>query len=106
MTIQLLEQVCDTLKAANLTRSEREFCEQWLAKSECYMRTLRFRDLDPSAEALATLSSKLGYYINQLAARDDATSAHWFGVLKKARTQTQTVLELRLKQRWQSVCSQ
>jgi hypothetical protein len=106
MTIRLLEQVYDTLKAANLTNSEREFCEQWLAKSECYMRTLRFKNLEPSAEALATLSSKLGYYVNELARRNDETSAHWFEVLKQARKQTQTVLEVRVRQRWQSVCSQ
>ena len=48
MTIQLLEDVYSTLKSANLTASEREFCEQWLAKSECYMRTLRYNNIDPS----------------------------------------------------------
>lgn len=106
MTIQLLEQVCATLKEANLARSEREFCEQWLAKSECYMRTLRFQNIEPSAEALATLSSKLGYYVNELARRDDETSAYWFNVLKQQRKQTQAVLELRVRQRWQAVCAQ
>lgn len=37
MTIRLLEEVCDTLRSANLVQTEREFCEQWLAKSECYV---------------------------------------------------------------------
>ena len=42
--------------------SEREFCERWLGKSECYMRTLRFSQIKPSADALATVSNKLKYY--------------------------------------------
>lgn len=106
MTTQLLETVCDTLKSANLTRSEAEFCELWLAKSECYMRTLRFNGLEPSAEALATLSSKLGYYVNELATRDDYTSQHWAIVLRELRAQTQVALEERVRARWQGACAQ
>jgi len=106
MTIKLLETACETLKTANLTRSEQQFCEQWLAKSACYMRTLRYNDLEPSAEALATLGSKLGYYANELAARGDDTCVYWSDVLTKLRTQTQSELELRVRQRWQSVCAQ
>jgi hypothetical protein len=33
MTIQVLEDVCSALTAANLATGEREFCEKWLAKS-------------------------------------------------------------------------
>jgi hypothetical protein len=106
MTTRLLETVCDTLKTANLIRGEQEFCEQWLAKSECYMRTLRYNNIEPSAEALATLGSKLGYYSNELALRGDDTCAHWSAVLTKLRAQTQAALELRVRQRWQSVCAQ
>lgn len=104
MTTRLLETVCETLKTANLTRSEQHFCEQWLAKSACYMRTLRFNNLEPSAEALATLGSKLGYYATELARQGDATSAHWSGVLDQLRSQTQAALEQRVRARWQGVC--
>jgi hypothetical protein len=106
MTIQLLEQICQTLKQANLVRGEHEFCKLWLAKSACYMRTLRFTDTEPSAEALATLSSKLGHYINELARRSDDTSQHWRGVLAELRQHTQAALEVRARQRWRSVCAQ
>ncbi|TQM94277.1 hypothetical protein BD293_2948 [Roseinatronobacter monicus] len=106
MTIQLLETVCDTLKDANLTRGEQDFCEQWLAKSSSYMRTLRFNELEPSAEALATLGSKLGYYSCELARRGDDTSAHWSKILTALRAETQTALEVRVRERWQSVCAQ
>ena len=104
MTMKLLETVCGTLKTANLTRSEQHFCEQWLAKSACYMRTLRFNNLEPSTEALATLGSKLGYYANELARRDDDTCAYWSDQLTKLRRETQAALELRVRARWQSVC--
>lgn len=105
MTIQLLEHVSDRLKSAELVLNEREFCELWLAKSECYMRTLRFNGMNPSAEALATLSSKLGYYVNELIRSDDVTSQYWAGVLADLRKQTQAALELRVKERWQRVCA-
>jgi hypothetical protein len=104
MSTRLLETVCETLKTAKLTRSEQQFCEQWLAKSACYMRTLRFNDLEPSAEALATLGSKLGYYANELARRDDHSGQYWSDQLTKLRAQTQAALELRVRARWQSVC--
>lgn len=105
MTIQLLEHVKDRLSSAELVLNEREFCEQWLAKSECYMRTLRFNGLEASAEALATLGSKLGYYANELARRDDVASHYWAEVLTELRRQTQAALELRVKERWQRVCA-
>jgi hypothetical protein len=103
MSIQLLETVRDHLHTANLVKNEREFCEQWLAKSECYLRTLRFTNTAPSAEALATLSSKLGYYVAELAARDDYTSQHWAVLLRELRRQTQAQLETQMQARWKRV---
>ena len=51
--------------------SEREFCERWLGKSECYMRTLRFSQIEPSADALATVSNKLQVLqLNRCASKD------------------------------------
>jgi len=105
MTIRLFEEVCDTLRSANLVQTEREFCEQWLAKSECYMRTLRFNHLEPSAEALATLGSKLGYYANVLARGSDRTALHWSSVLTELRSKTQSALEARVRERWQRACA-
>lgn len=62
MSRQILEQVRDELASCGVISSNREFCVSWLAKDEGYMRGLRFRDLPPSADALATCASKLGYY--------------------------------------------
>jgi hypothetical protein len=42
MCRELLHEVRDVLRAADAIASEREFCEPWLSRSECCMRTLRF----------------------------------------------------------------
>ena len=70
MSRQLLHEVRDVLRAADAIVSEREFCERWLGKSECYMRTLRFSQIEPSADALATVSNKLKYYAEQMHNKD------------------------------------
>jgi hypothetical protein len=66
MSRQILEQVRDRLIDWDVVSTNKEFCESWLAKDESYMRGLRFRDLHPSADALATCASKLGYYAHHL----------------------------------------
>ena len=66
MSRQLLHEVRDVLRAADAIASEREFCERWLGKSECYMRTLRFSQIEPSADALATVSNKFHYHAQQI----------------------------------------
>ena len=70
MSRQILHEVRDVLRAADAIASEREFCERWLGKSECYMRTLRFSQIEPSADALATVSNKLKYYAEQMHSKD------------------------------------
>ena len=105
MSDLILERARDTLMAAGIVRTQAEFCEGWLGKSECYLRTLRFNGVEPSAEALATLGSRLGYYANELAKRGDTRSNHWAGVLHELRKGTQAALEQRVRQRWQQVCS-
>ena len=93
------------IQHTQVSKFNREFCEQWLAKSECYMRTLRYNNIDPSAEALATLGSKLGYYSIVLAEGGDDTSRHWCRVLTELRSRTQSALEEKVRLRWQRVCA-
>ena len=73
MSRELLHEVRDVLIQANAIVSEREFCQRWLGKSECYMRTLRFSKIEPSADALATLSNKLQYTVNRCATNHNRT---------------------------------
>ena len=70
MNRELLHEVRDVLRAADAIASEREFCERWLGKSECYMRTLRFNTIEPSADALATVSNRHNYYAEQMHSKD------------------------------------
>lgn len=100
MTIGVLEAVRDGLKACNAIDSEREFCEQWLGKSECYMRTLRFNDLQPSADALMTCASKLGWYADQLHTSDHAHHQHWAGVFGELREDCVTAVERAACAKW------
>jgi len=105
MSVELLEQIRDQLRDANMLRNESEFCERWLGKGQCYMRTLRFQQLEPSAEALATLGSKLGYYANELIRQGDSRSQHWAEVFTALRRRTQAALEVRMRERWQKACA-
>ena len=100
MTITVLEAVRDQLKSCNAVGSEREFCEQWLGKSECYMRTLRFNELQPSADALMTCASKLGWYTDQLRTSDQSHHRHWAGVFGELREDCVAAVERAAQSKW------
>ena len=57
MSRQILEQVCaELIECAAVTNSS-EFCKNWLAKDESYLRVLKFHKIDASADAVAVLVS-------------------------------------------------
>ena len=76
MSQQALREARDSLLRMNAIHNEREFCERWLCKSECYMRTLKANHIDASADALATLASKLGHYARELSRSDQSHHRH------------------------------
>ena len=47
------------LKKIGAVNNENEFSTDWLARSECYMRTLRFKQANPSVGTLAICARKL-----------------------------------------------
>ena len=49
----------DYLMEEGLVTSQREFCERWLGKSECYLRTLKFLKTKPSISVLTIFELKL-----------------------------------------------
>ena len=51
-----------------LVRSESEFSKDWLGRSDCYMRALRFHNGEPSIATIAVCASKLQHYERRLAA--------------------------------------
>ena len=64
----VLSEVFDLLKQVRAVESEAEFIRDWLGRSECYMRTLRFKQAEPSAATLAICASKLHHYGHRMLA--------------------------------------
>lgn len=62
----VLNEVFDYLKEIKAVDNESEFSVDWLCKSESYMRSLRFKQTQPSIGTLAICASKLQYYGNRL----------------------------------------
>lgn len=77
MTKNILDEIKAELIAANAIRGEQEFCVGWLGKNASYMRTLRFQNLQPSADALAICASKLAYYRTKLELSGEAKHVAW-----------------------------
>ena len=58
----VLSDVFELLQHIGAVSSESEFSRDWLCRSECYVRTLRFKRVKPSVGTLAICASKLQYY--------------------------------------------
>lgn len=58
----VLSEVFDLLKQIQVVSSESEFSRDWLCRSECYLRTIRFKKTEPSIGAMAICASKLQHH--------------------------------------------
>lgn len=58
----VLSEVFDLLKQIEVVSSESEFSRDWLCRSECYLRTIRFKKTEPSIGAVAICASKLQHH--------------------------------------------
>lgn len=79
MSITLLEHLRDELIQSGAVQNTPEFCRSWLGRSEGYIRTLRYHQIEPSVETLAVCSNKLGYYAERLRGSDIADHQAWVG---------------------------
>lgn len=100
MSRQILEEVRDELIACRAVSSNREFCESWLAKDESYLRVLRFYNTGPSADALATCASKLGYYVQHFSKSQKPECQEWVGRFQRLRNLCQHALDQQAKPKW------
>lgn len=66
----VLIEVFDTLKRIGVVSSESEFSKDWLGRSECYLRSLRFNGLQPSVSSIAVCASKLQHYGRRMRATE------------------------------------
>jgi hypothetical protein len=101
MTKFIIENICNLVIAEGLAENEGDFCERWLCRGESYMRTLRFRQLQPSAEALTTCADKLGYYAAIFAASDRARTRVSAGNLRVLERECRAAVERAARERWQ-----
>ena len=62
MQKMVLDEVYELLRQIGAVASESEFSTEWLVRSECYMRTLRFKHANPSVGTLAICASRLQHY--------------------------------------------
>ena len=66
----VLNDVFELLQQIGAVSSESEFSRDWLCRSECYVRTLRFKRVKPSVGTLAICASKLQHYASGMTATD------------------------------------
>ena len=66
----VLNDVFELLQQIGAVSSESEFSKDWLCRSECYVRTLRFKRVKPSVGTLAICASKLKHYASCMTATD------------------------------------
>jgi hypothetical protein len=66
----VLNEVFEVLKGIGAVRSESEFSKDWLGRSECYLRSLRFNGLEPSVSSIAVCASKLQHYGQRMCATE------------------------------------
>ena len=62
MSKVFIYEVFELLSSIRAVDSESEFSKDWLGRSECYLRTLRFKQKEPSVGTLAICASKLQHY--------------------------------------------
>lgn len=70
MAKKILSEVYAVLRSIGAVHTESEFSTDWLGRSECYMRTLRFKGTGASIGAVAICASKLQHYGERMCATE------------------------------------
>lgn len=66
----VLNEVFELLRQIDVVNSESEFSRDWLCRSECYLRTIRFKKTEPSIGVMAICASKLQHHGNRMMQTD------------------------------------
>jgi hypothetical protein len=66
----VLKRVYEHLRDNGVVSSESEFSRDWLGRSECYLRSVRFNGAQPSISTVALCASKLQHYGERLSATE------------------------------------
>ena len=62
----VLKEVYELLRNIGAVANEAEFSRDWLGRSECYMRMLRFKGVGASTGSIAICASKLQHYSKRM----------------------------------------
>jgi hypothetical protein len=81
MKKSVIFEIFGELKQAELVRSEQEFCRNWLGRSECYMRTMRFKRAQPSLGTLAICADRLRQGSDNMRDKGDLAAAMFLSAL-------------------------
>ena len=71
MSKVFIKEVFELLSSIRAVDSESEFSKDWLGRSECYLRTLRFKQKEPSVGTLAICASKLQHYGKRMILKEE-----------------------------------
>ena len=100
MSRHILETARRELISAGLVQHSTEFCRAWLGKSECYLRTLRIKNVEPSADALSTFASKLRYYAERLEQTGERQHQALARLLRKHQKLSEGALDQKARNKW------
>ena len=81
-----LNEIFNTLSNIGIVDTKREFYEDWLNRSEGYVRYLKHAKKQPSTDALAVCSSKLKHYSKLLQQKNTAQMTELASVFAKYST--------------------
>jgi len=97
----VIENICNLVIAEGLAENEQDFCERWLCRGEGYMRTLRFRGLLPSTDAIAVCANKLGFYADAFMASDRPYTVQSGRNLRELQQLCEAEIRKSVCQKWQ-----
>ena len=91
----VLNEVFGLLKSIGAVRTESEFSRDWLGRSECYLRSIRFSGLQPSIHSIAVCASKLQHYGERMCAstEHEQLGERFLGLAQQCHTQINSTAE-------------
>lgn len=100
MSRKLLDEVYCELEQFGIVDTRAEYCTQWLGRSECYLRTLRFLKQKPTIDVLAVLNNRLHYYAEHYSEQDGRASRLAARRLSKLADECTIAIESRSEKVW------
>jgi len=91
----VLNEVFEVLRSIGAVRSESEFSRDWLGRSECYLRSLRFVGTEPSISSIAVCASKLQHYGTRMCAthEHEQLGQQFLGLAEQCHTHINSTAE-------------